>query len=296
MSIIPVTVPTGAIRYNTDSNKMECYNGTKWMQIAVSSPDLDGGARGLAIGGNTSPGGVNNKIDYITIPSAGNAIDFGDMVSGLFAAAGMSSRTRAVVSGGRQTPGNVSDIQYLTMSSTGNTIDWGANPLNSLSYGQGAVSNQTRGVTMGGNNTSNTHLTDIQYLTIASLGTINDFGDITTASVYVASVNSPTRGLVAGGQGASPYPIFNSIEYITIASTGNAVDFGNLRFNQTQRAGTGNRIRGIFGGGYISPTGRTTLMDQIEIATTGNATAFGDLTVTTSYAGATSDSHGGLSE
>ena len=67
---ITETVPTGAIRYNTDSNKMECFNGTKWMQIAVSSPDLDGGARGLAIGGNVSPTGVNNKICLLyTSPS-----------------------------------------------------------------------------------------------------------------------------------------------------------------------------------------------------------------------------------
>ena len=50
MSLPPVTVPTGAIRYNTDSNKMECFNGTKWWEISVSSPDLDGGARGLTSG------------------------------------------------------------------------------------------------------------------------------------------------------------------------------------------------------------------------------------------------------
>ena len=83
---------------------------------------------------------------------------------------------------------------------------------------------------------------------------------------------------------------------MTIASTGNGTDFGDMRFEASQRTGTGNRIRGIFGGGYISPTGRTTFIDQIEIASTGNATAFGDLAVTTSYAGSTSDSHGGLSE
>ena len=59
------------------------------------------------------------------------------------------------------------------------TIDWGSNALNSLGYGIGAVSNQTRGVTMGGYNTSNTRLDDIQYLTIASLGSINDFGNLT---------------------------------------------------------------------------------------------------------------------
>jgi len=289
MSLPPVTVPTGAIRYNTDSNKMECFDGTKWWQVSVSSPDLNGGARGLAIGGNTSPSGVNNKIDYITIPSAGNAIDFGDMVSGLFAAAGMSSRTRAVVSGGRQTPGNVSDIQYLTMSSTGNTIDWGANPLNSLSYGQGAVSNQTRGVTMGGNNTSNTHLTDIQYLTIASLGTINDFGDITTASVYVASVNSPTRGLVAGGQGASPYPIFNSIEYITIASTGNAQDFGDLSVEGFRLGGCMSSTRGLFAYGETDAGDNKKNIDYVTIASTGNGVNFGDLSVSGQHPVGTSD-------
>ena len=47
MSMIPVEVPTGAIRYNTDSNKMECFDGTKWYEISVSSPDLGAGARGL---------------------------------------------------------------------------------------------------------------------------------------------------------------------------------------------------------------------------------------------------------
>ena len=83
---------------------------------------------------------------------------------------------------------------------------------------------------------------------------------------------------------------------MTIATTGTVTDFGDMRFEASQRTGTGNSIRGIFAGGYISPTGRTTLIDQIEIATTGNATAFGDLLTTTSYAGSTSDSHGGLAE
>ena len=48
MSNIPQEVPTGAIRYNTDSNKMECFDGTKWYEISVSSPNLDGGARGTS--------------------------------------------------------------------------------------------------------------------------------------------------------------------------------------------------------------------------------------------------------
>ena len=79
MSIIPVEVPTGAIRYNTDSNKMECFDGTKWWEVAVSSPDLNGGARGVVLGGQETPGGTKNVIQYITILTTGNAIDFGDL-------------------------------------------------------------------------------------------------------------------------------------------------------------------------------------------------------------------------
>ena len=33
-------VPTGAVRYNTDSNKMEVYIGSTWMEVAVSTPNL----------------------------------------------------------------------------------------------------------------------------------------------------------------------------------------------------------------------------------------------------------------
>ena len=73
MSIIPTEVPTGAIRYNTDSNKMECFNGTKWMQVAVSE-STPIGARGL-IGGAES----TNTITYFTIATTGNGVDFGDL-------------------------------------------------------------------------------------------------------------------------------------------------------------------------------------------------------------------------
>ena len=291
MSLPPKEIPLGAMRFNSDSQKLEYFNGDIWMQIHTFSPDLNGGARGLAIGGNVSPTGVNNKIDYITIPSAGNAIDFGDMVTALFAAAGMSSRTRAVVSGGRQTPGNVSDIQYLTMSSTGNTVDWGVNPLNSLSYGSGAVSNQTRGVTMGGYNTSNTKLNDIQYLTIASLGTIGDFGDISEAKGYLASVNSPTRGLCSGG--VQPAQV-NTIEFITIATTGNAQDFGDLTVKGYRQGGCMSSTRGLFAYGETPAGDNKKNIDYVTIASTGNGANFGDLSVSGQHPVGTSDSVRGV--
>ena len=101
---------------------MECWIGTKWMQIAVSSPDLDGGARATFSGGQT-PSSNYNIIDYITISTAGNAIDFGDTTDTQYEGGATSSRTRGVIALGYGTPATVDTIEYVTMSSTGNAQD-----------------------------------------------------------------------------------------------------------------------------------------------------------------------------
>ena len=67
MSLIPQSIPEGAIRYNTDSNKMEVWIGDKWMQVAVSSPNLDGGARAIRAGGQVggSPYPRTDTMDFV---------------------------------------------------------------------------------------------------------------------------------------------------------------------------------------------------------------------------------------
>ena len=87
MSLTPKQIPEGAIRFNTDSSKMEVWIGDKWMQVAVSSPNLGdtttasnaspAGARGVYSGGD--PGsGHTEVIQFLTIPTTGDTIDFGD--------------------------------------------------------------------------------------------------------------------------------------------------------------------------------------------------------------------------
>ena len=130
MSIIPVEVPTGAIRYNTDSNKMECFDGTKWWEVAVSSPDLNGGARGVFGGSYTwsGPYDKTNIIDYITITTAGNATDFGDLTETRGLAGAGSSRTRGLFCGGAINPSPLktsNTVDYVTIASTGNAVDYG---------------------------------------------------------------------------------------------------------------------------------------------------------------------------
>ena len=40
------TAPAGSIRFNTDSSKLEIYNGEQWWEIDATSPELQtGGSR-----------------------------------------------------------------------------------------------------------------------------------------------------------------------------------------------------------------------------------------------------------
>ena len=75
----PVEVPQGAIRLNTDSQKLEFYAQDQWWEMATDVPTLDGGARGIFAGGYTGGAAtLYNIIEYITIQCIGNALDFGD--------------------------------------------------------------------------------------------------------------------------------------------------------------------------------------------------------------------------
>ena len=124
MSLPPVEIPLGAMRFNSDSQKLEYWNGAIWMQVHTFSPNLDGGARGLFQGGGTSSP-TGDTIDYITISTAGNAVDFGDTTDTQYEGGATSSRTRGVIALGYTNPATVDTIEYVTMSSTGNTIDFG---------------------------------------------------------------------------------------------------------------------------------------------------------------------------
>ena len=57
------TPPAGSIRFNTDSAKMEIYNGEAWWEIDATSPELQtGGTRGLFYGGNTHQIGIELSL------------------------------------------------------------------------------------------------------------------------------------------------------------------------------------------------------------------------------------------
>ena len=74
------TASAGYMRYNTDEDVIEAYIDGDWVQMGSSvylpvEPFF--GGRGV-FGAGASPGLVNT-IDYITIDTEGNAVDFGDL-------------------------------------------------------------------------------------------------------------------------------------------------------------------------------------------------------------------------
>ena len=277
MSINPVEIPTGAVRFNTDSSKMEVYIGSTWMEVAVSSPNLDGGVRGLFGGGEA---GANNEVtttDYVTISTAGNGIDFGNLTAHRRHLGGCADRTRGLFMGGHTAPGGHSEVvDFFTISSTGNASDFG--DLTQSRSRTSGFNNSTRGVRAGGNPYTDT----MDFGTIQTTGNFNDFGNLVSSRRGIAAAASPTRGIMAGGQDpSSGNQGVNTIEFVITSTTGNTQDFGDMVKTRRGGAGCSNSVRAVFGTGYIAPAPSNTAsseLDYITIATLGNATSFGDLT------------------
>jgi hypothetical protein len=275
----------GMLRFNTDIGRLEVWRGDHWATILGESPDLNGGARGVFGGGDStiSPSSTPvNTIDYVTITTLGNATDFGDLYTGR-GPGGLASATRGVFFGG-YAPTNSTNIHYITISSTGNSTSFGS-LITARTYPTG-ISNGSRGVMGAGYNANQT----MDYITIASTGNAVNFGTLTTPRGGGAGgASSSTRGLFAGGY--TPTRI-NIIDYITISTTGNASDFGDLTEARSTNAGCSNSTRGVFAGGD-TPT-RVNTIDFVTIASLGNAQDFGDLTAIRSLyqSGASSPTRG----
>ena len=123
--------PVGAFRFNTDSSKLEYYDGNQWVNITSTSPEAQtGGTRGLFGGGCTTPGGANdlhvNTIDYVNLSTTGNAADFGDLTVRRDFLSSFASRTRGFWLTGVD-PGTEgkNEVDYVTIASTGNAVDFG---------------------------------------------------------------------------------------------------------------------------------------------------------------------------
>ena len=332
------TAKAGAIRFNTDSNQMEIYDGNQWTGIQATSPFLQtGGARGLIFGGEGS--NPRNTIQFFNVDTTGNAIDFGDMndertegmacasrvrafaVGGFLGgqptnytntldmvtiastgnatnfadahrqtgqAASVASSTRAVTGGGVYSGSNGAvnnNIDFFTMASQANGLDFGDLPI--TTRGVSGCSSPIRGIFFLGDNAGSTRVNTINFVTISTTGNSSDFGDSTTTARYSSGCSNAVRGLNFGGGG----PTTNIIDFITIATLGNAKDFGDLLAATSDfgPSGFASPTRGVVAGG-----GGINTIQYVQFATTADANDFGDLTAANQYGTGASNGHGGL--
>ena len=177
--------------------------------------------RGIFAWGNPS----SNVIEYVTIATEGDAVDFGDTSYAAEGGTSVANPVRAVFAGGH-TPGSPSTerdgIQFVTISSTGNGQDFGS--LSSTPLQPAGISKSTRGIFAGGDASPNV-LNTIEFVTIATTGNTTDFGELTGTRFDMTGSSNQTRGVICGGSAPGLTGIIDSLE---IASTGNAVDFGDM--------------------------------------------------------------------
>jgi len=232
---------------------------------------------------------TTNIIEFLTILTEGNTQDFGDMATSTYGRASASNDVRGIISGGEATE---DAMEFITLASLGNGSSFG-----DLTQGRRepqSTADPTRMVTAGGyaSPSTGTRYNIIDFVTIATTGNAQDFGDLTVTRWKPAACADATRGVFAGGGTPSN---LNVIDFITIQSTGDATDFGDLVLTSSRGSAGSDSIRGVIFTGFSDTGSHTANIDSIIIQTTGSAKRFGETTTDTHSTGGLSNGHGGLS-
>ena len=319
--------PVGAFRFNTDTAKLEYFDGNQYVNITTDSDEQHTGGSRMVMAGGLGVSSGDHHI-FTEVSSGGSTSNFGNSAAGskTHSQQAGSSRSRGIFSGGYR-----NNIEFITISSTGDGTDFGDLINHSSNTSQAYCSNSTRMLTMGGYNYTAPSWAGTNAITkieINHLGNNQDFGDMTTADWFLAAAASPTRAVFGnsdlgvqyvtistlgnsaiGGTlpnstvrycahsnavravfgGTNSYPDTWSVN---IASLGNAVQFGDMTQARNYNCSSGSATRGIIAGGYVSSNLNT--MEKYEIMTEGSHTDFGDLQEARARQAALSNGHGGL--
>ena len=267
------------------------YFGESTNSNYISCNACGDGIRGLW-GGNIS---VNTDvIEYITMASEGNAIDFGNLFQGRDSGCSTSSSTRGLWAGGiNRSPLSGSNvIDYVEIQTLGNALDFG-DLFFTATECNGVVSSGIRGFFQGGGYPSIHN--GIDMITIASKGDAIDFGDLSISASYKGGFSSQVRAVIGGGMHIYPATPTDQQDTYIMASAGTVTNFGNLTVARHSPMGASTHVRGIYAGGS-APNDNTALavVDSVIIASDGTAEDYAELSTPLTFGGGVSDSHGGL--
>ena len=148
-----------------------------------------------------------------------------------------AQRPENPVSGSLRFNTDTASLEYYK----GNTIGWTQIEMTSPDLGGGTGSNTGVGVRgLFGGGRSPTDFTHIEYITMATLGNGQDFGDLTQSGMDgdVGAVSNSTRVVFGGGTS-------DELGYVEIATLGNTTEFGKFTVQTTA-----NQDPGCFSNGH----------------------------------------------
>jgi len=271
----PGSPSTGDFWWDSSNDKLYRYIDGGFKEISTASDSNPwSGDRAVIIGNGVGTG--QDQIQRFDITTAGNSVDFGDLLNRPIIARASGSSTRVIIGGGYDyaSSARTNVLQYVTPSSPGNATDFG--DLTQARNATGSSSNGTRALWFSGFSTSKVNIVD--YVTVASTGNATDFGDTVNSENSKGtsgSVGDATRALFANSEDNTR----QAIDYFTYASAGNGTDFGDLIQAGAQVAGCSDATRSVFSGGRNgNSSGHTDMIQYVTTQTTGNATDFGNLT------------------
>ena len=271
----------GTVRFNTDLNTLEFFNGNEWKQFTY----IQQNGSGLCLfGGGTGPSSPHSDvIQSLNIHTTGNTTNFGTLTLTRDGSIGLSSPIRGVFAGGRDNaPVASNTIDYVAFASGGNAEDFG--DLQQAARYPNGGGNGVRALIMGGQEPSYT--TMINAINITTLGNAVDTGGEYTGSQSLSeTVYNNQRMIMVGGYDLSNFAATNStsnvIQTITITSSGSAIDWGSA-LHVRNGTGISNSTRGIVGCTRGATPTLTNAMDHTTIESSGFFVNFGDLSVTRS--------------
>ena len=141
-----------------------------------------------------NPGTYLSTVDYVTISTTGNALDFSDTTTNAVLEGGACSNSIRGLFAGGYTPGPVSkeNIDHFTLATLGSVTDFG-----DLSTGRrdhGAASSPTRAI-FGGGSVPSSASDSIESVQFGSTGTSTTFGTLTLARTATTACSNAHGGL-----------------------------------------------------------------------------------------------------
>jgi|TARA_B100001093_G_scaffold172374_1_gene165203 hypothetical protein len=222
-------------------------DGISFVAKAVTigySPSGGGGFDRALFSGGTQSSGGSNPIEYMSISTGGDTVDFGDMNISRGGHTSFGNRARTVFANGEIPGGNTytSNMEYVNPSTVGAaTSSFGTN--DTTKGFVGAVADLTRGVIGGGAYFSGSwqFRERMDYVTIDTTSSSSYFGGLSWgwAAAGSASSGNNTYGCFSGGVRSSDTQYIAYFERITIQTTGSASGFGSFSGSYARAYGAG---------------------------------------------------------